>query len=87
MTLVERIARLEVAMTAQAGRADRELVIAAQVHADLSISIAKLTRIVDRMDERIDKLERQVNRVLGAIGLLVVLANFLAPIVLRLLGY
>jgi len=45
----------------------------------------RLVVLVDGQDRRLDAIERNLARVLGALGVLVITANLVAPIILRAL--
>lgn len=86
LSLQERVARLEAGMENLTRQISREIVVAGNIHDATERSIARLTDIVERQDARQDRIERILARILGGLAVVIVLANFLAPVVLRWLG-
>ncbi len=86
ITLAERVARLEVGLADLTRQISRELDVASSIHEATERSINRLTNLAEKLDARQDRVERQIARLLGALGVLVVVVNLLAPVVLRWLG-
>lgn len=78
--------RLEVLFENLGRQIGRELEVAGKVHSSMDESVTKLTAIVDRQDDRLDALERSQSRAIGAIAVIIVVTNLVAPVLLRMAG-
>ncbi len=81
-----RITRLETLFENLGKQISRELEIGTKVHQDLTESIAKLTTVMARLDERQDKTDLKLAYALGAVAVIVMLFNLFAPVLRNLLS-
>lgn len=70
-------------MDAHDYRLTREVDIAGNERGRLSLAIEKLTTIVERQEDRTDKLELRFAQVFAIIALLVFVANIVGPFVVN----
>jgi hypothetical protein len=92
-TISDRVTRLEVLMDGLGRQLSRELEVSGQIHISIDKSIVALTTIVSKQDDRIDAVDGRLDRIeiaiargLGAVAVIVLLANILIPQILKALG-
>jgi hypothetical protein len=78
-SLEDRMTRLEVMMESLARQLSRELEINGQVNQAMAKAIERLTSITEAQDKRLYSLERSIAWALGAIAVLLFLANIFSP--------
>jgi hypothetical protein len=92
-TLSDRVTRLEVMMENLGKQIGRELEVASSIHVSIDKSVSALTTIVgkqdaqiQKVDQRLDRIEVVIARAAGAVAVVVLLANILVPQILKALG-
>ena len=85
-TLEERVTRLEVMMEALGRQVTRELEVANGIHQSMHENVTRLTELVEKQDNRVDKIERNIAWAIGAVAVLAVLINVLAPAIQDAMG-
>ena len=85
MALSERVTRLETLMEALGRQIGRELEVSSNIHASVDRSLAVLTEIAEKQDQRITSLERVFWKASGAVAVALLLVTLVAPLLRDLL--
>jgi hypothetical protein len=85
-SLSDRVTRLETLFEGLGGQISRELEVAGKIHEATERSISALTAIVDHQDKRLDKIELRIAWAMGAVAVIVVVVDVLAPLLRQTLG-
>jgi len=80
------VTRLEVMMEALGHQLTRELEVASGIHQSMHENVTRLTDLVERQDVRVDKIERNIAWAIGAVAVIAVLVNVLAPAIQDIMG-
>ena len=81
MALTERVTRLEVMMENLGRQIGRELEVASNIHASVDRSLAVLTELAEKHDQRITSLEKVFWKASGAVAVALLLVTLLVTLV------
>ena len=84
--LGERVTRLEVLVEELVKQISRELAVASEIHAGIERSVAQLTAIIQRQDERLNRIDTTIAKALGAVAVLLIVFQLVAPALRNIFG-